>query len=168
MVTCVIRNLGFDPLLALLQESYSSKYRKVWECGGVINGVFISTELALRTMSDQSITIILQYYVEKRECEITAICSGGGKGILHIDFGSQSAAESTFQKNLEVLARRHGWELSKKNPGRKGSSCPFCGAYYLYKEDVIQDDGSVVCQNCNRSFSLDIGTKLDPHEERLV
>ena len=133
----------------------------------MVNGVFVKSELALRTMSEQAITVILQYYPEKRECEVTAICSGGGEGVLRIDFGSQSAAEATFLKNLEKLARRYDWRLSQKYPGRKGSGCPFCGAYYLYTEEKIQDDGSVVCQNCKRSFMLKNGSKLEPHEERL-
>jgi DNA-directed RNA polymerase subunit RPC12/RpoP len=165
--TFVIRNLSIDPLLHLLHQDYSNKYEKEWECIGMVNGVFIQSELALRTMSEQTITIILQYYTEKRECEVTAICSGGGEGFLRIDLGSQSAAEATFLKNLETLARRYDWELSRKYPGRKGSGCPFCGAYYLYTEEKIQEDGSVVCQNCNRSFMLTEGSKLEPHEERL-
>lgn len=168
MPTFVIRNLAIDPLLVQLQQDYSNTYEKVWECGGMVNGVFIQSELALRTISEQTITIILQYYTEKRECEVTAICSGGGEGILRIDLGSQSAAETTFLKNLEMLARKFDWELSRKYPGRKGSGCPFCGAYYLYTKEKIQDDGSVICQNCNRSFILKNGSKLEPHEERLV
>jgi DNA-directed RNA polymerase subunit RPC12/RpoP len=166
--TYVIRNLEIEPLLTQLHQDYSNMYEKVWECGGMINGVFIQSELALRTISEQTITIILQYYTEKRECEVTVICSGGGEGFLRIDLGSQSAAEATFMKNLEMLARRHDWELSRKYPGRKGSGCPFCGAYYLYTEEKIQDDGSVVCQNCNRSFMLKNESKLKPHEDRLV
>ncbi|MFW9767460.1 MAG: hypothetical protein ACFFF9_00710 [Candidatus Thorarchaeota archaeon] len=168
MVTLVVRNIEIDSLLSLLREDYSDKLEKVWECGGMINAVFIRSELALRTMSEQTITIIVQHYVEINECEITVLSSGGGEGLLRIDFGSQAAAESTFLRKIEQLARLHGWELSRKYPGRKGSGCPFCNAYYLYSEKNIQDDGSVVCQNCNKSFMLDTGLKLGPREERIV
>jgi len=168
VVTLVVRNLEIDSLLSLLREDYSDKLEKVWECGGMINAVFIRSELALRTMSEQTITIIVQHYVESNECEITVLSSGGGEGLLRIDLGSQAAAESTFLRKIDQLARLHGWELSKKYPGRKGSGCPFCNAYYLYSEKNIQDDGSVVCQNCNRSFMLVTGSKLGPREERIV
>jgi hypothetical protein len=168
MVTLVVRNIEIDSLLTLLREDYSDKLEKVWESGGMINAVFIRSELAIRTMSEQTITIIVQHYKEDRECEITVISSGGGDGLLRIDLGSQDAAESTFLKKIENLARIHGWNLSRKYPGRKGSGCPFCDAYYLYSEKHIQDDGSVICQNCNRSFMLDTGTKLNPREERIL
>ncbi len=168
MITLIIRNIEIDPLLSLLCEDYSEILEKVWESGGMINAVFIHSERVLRTMSEQTITIIVQYYKEDRECEITIISSGGGEGLLRIDFGSQAAAESTFLKKIENLARIHSWELSRKYPGRKRFGCPFCDAYYLYLETHIQDDGSVVCQNCNRSFMLNTETKLEPREERIT
>jgi hypothetical protein len=168
VVTLVVRNLEIDSLLSLLREDYSDRLEKIWECGRMINAVFIRSELALRTMSEQTITIIVQHYVENNECEITVLSSGGGEGLLRIDFGSQAAAESTFLRKIEQFARLHGWELSRKYPGRKGSGCPFCNAYYLYSEKNIQDDGSVVCQNCSKSFMLDTGLKLKPREERIV
>ena len=168
MVTLVIRSIEIDPLLSLLRQDYSDKLEKVWESGGMINAVFIRSERVLRTMSEQTITIIVQYYKEDRECELTIISSGGGEGLLRIDFGSQAAAESTVLKKIENLARIHSWELSRKYPGRKRSGCPFCDAYYLYLETHIQDDGSVVCQNCNRSFMLNTETKLEPREERIT
>ncbi len=168
MVTIIIRNIEIDPLLSLLREDYSDRLEKVWESGGMVNAVFIRSELALRTMSEQTITIIVQHYIKARECEITVISSGGGDGILRIDLGSEAAAESAFLKKVEHLAKLHDWEVSRKYPGHKGSECPFCDAYYLYSEKSIQDDGSVVCQNCGKSFMLDTGTKLKPREERLV
>ena len=168
MVTLVIRSIEIDPLLSLLRQDYSDKLEKVWESGRMINAVFIRSELAIRTMSEQTITIIVQHYKDDRECELTIISSGGGEGLLRIDFGSQAAAESTFLKKIEHLARIHGWELSRKYPGRKGAGCPFCDAYYLYLETHIQDDGSVVCQNCGKSLMLDAGSKLGPREERII
>ena len=168
MQTLVIRNLEIDILLSQLHDSYSDELEKVWESSDMINAVFIQSERAIRMYSEQSITIIVQYYKEKRECEVTVVCSGGGDGLLRINFGSETAAESTLLENLESLARRQGWELSPKYPGHKGSSCPFCSAFYLYRRNQVQDDGSVVCQNCNRSFMLNTGTKLEAREERIV
>ena len=168
MVMFVIRKMEIDILLSKLKESYSNKLEKVWESGDMINAVFIQSELAFRTVSEQIITIIVQYYRNLRECEITNICSGGGDGLLRIDFGSELAAESTFQKFLENLARTRMWELSRKYPDQKGLGCPFCGAFYIYNHDKMQDDGSILCQNCNRSFILEREAKWEPHEERLV
>ena len=157
-----------EPLLSLLRADYSDKLEKVWESAGMINAVFIRSELAIRTLSEQTITIIIQHNKADRECEITIISSGGGEGLLRIDFGSQAAAEATLLKKIENLARFQSWELSRQYPGSKGYTCPFCTAYYLYLEKHIQDDGSVVCQNCNRSFMLNTGTKLEAREERIV
>lgn len=34
--------------------------------------------------------------------------------------------------------------------------CPFCEAVYTYKESHLQEDGTVICQNCEGSFVLQI------------
>jgi len=36
----------------------------------------------------------------------------------------------------------------------KGVKCPHCHAIYSYLPSMISDDRQVVCQNCNRQFSL--------------
>jgi hypothetical protein len=97
----------------------------------------------------------VQHQITKRECEVIVVCSGGGGGLARIDFGSENTAESTFVDYLIALAREHGWKFSHKNPGHRGAACPFYHAFYFYKESKLQDDGSVVCQNCNRSFNLE-------------
>jgi hypothetical protein len=168
MDTFVIRNLEIDVLLSRLHSSYSNKLEKVWENTDMINAVFIQSELAIRTMSEQSITIIVQYYKETRECEVTVVSSGGRNGLLRIDLGSQTAAESTFSEQLVSLAGRKGWEINRKHISYKGSRCPFCSAFYLYKQNQVQDDGSVVCQNCNKSFMLENGAKVEYYTEKIV
>jgi hypothetical protein len=155
MISFLVQNVQIDILLSLLRAEYSDVLEKVWESGGMINGVFIRSELAMRTIADQTVTVILQYYKEKRECEVTVVSSGGGQGLLHWDLGSQAAAESTFKNRLEELSIIHGWIINEKQPGRISARCPFCGAYYVYTRSHLQSDNSVICQNCNKSFILD-------------
>jgi predicted Zn finger-like uncharacterized protein len=156
MTVFLIQNVQIDILLSLLKTEYSDKLEKVWESGGMINGVFIRSELVLRTMSEQSITVVLQHYTDKRECEVTVVSSGGGDGLLRIDLGSQAAAESTFKERLKELSRIHEWKLYEKRFDRAGTlRCPFCSACYVYAQSQVQPDNSVRCQNCNKSFTLD-------------
>ncbi len=168
MVTLIIRNLGTEPLFSFLRDTYSNTFESVWECGNMINAVFIGTELALRTISEQTVTVVVQYYIDKNECEISAIAAGGGSGLLRIDWGSQSAAEDTFMKGIVDLAKTHLWDLSRKYPSRKGSACPHCGAFYIYKQEQVQDDGTVSCQNCLKIFFLGIDVKKESFEQKLV
>ncbi|NHI90540.1 MAG: hypothetical protein EAX87_13550 [Candidatus Thorarchaeota archaeon] len=149
----LVKNLEIETLLSRLREDYSNIFEKVWKSEDFVSGVFIHSERVLRTVSEQSITIIVQHQITKRECEVIVVSSGGGGGLARIDFGSENAAESTFVDYLIALAREHGWEFHLKYPGHRGATCPFCHAFYFYKESKLQDDGSVVCQNCNRSFS---------------
>lgn len=168
MVSLIIRNLDIEPVFSFLRDDYSNAFERVWKCDNMVNAVFIGTELALRTFSEQAITIVLQYYMDKNECEISVIAVGGGIGLLRIDWGSQSAAEDTFVKRIIDLAKKHGWDLSRKYPGRKGSRCPHCGAFYLYKQEHVQDNGTVSCQNCLKSFLLEMDRKIEAYEKKLV
>jgi uncharacterized protein (UPF0212 family) len=168
MVELKIKNLDIEPLLSFLRDSYSNIFERVWECGNTTNAVFIASELALRTFSEQTITVVVQYYLDNNECEISVIAAGGGSGLLRIDWGSQSAAEDTFVKKMMELAKTQGWDLVRKHHGRKGSGCPHCGAYYQYTEEHVQDDGTVVCQNCLKKFLLEVGVKIGSREEKLV
>ena len=166
--TLLIRNLDIEVLFELFREHYSNTFEKVWEGANTINAVFIGTEIAYRTASEQSTTVIVIYDIERNECEITAVTHGGGTGLLRIDWGSQSAAQNTFHKRLIELAKRHGWSVSRIHPPSASVKCPNCGASYKYNEDQIRLDGTVECQNCLKSFVLPERDKPKPTEERLV
>jgi predicted Zn finger-like uncharacterized protein len=167
MIELVIRNLDIDVLLAFLQE-YAKDMKKVWQCGNMVNGVFVRSELALRTVSEQSITIVVRHSFEKAECELDALATGGGTGLLRIDWGAMGAAESSLQKEILRLAGLYGWEVGRIHKGTKGSGCPFCGAHYTYSQDQVQKDGSVRCQNCNKMFPLASGNRSEDYFERLA
>jgi len=152
MLDLVISNADIETLLSFLQRDYSSVLAKVWESGGMINGVFVQSELVFRTFSEQTITVVMQYHTDTHSCDLTAVASGGGEGLLRISLGSQDAAESTFLERIMNLARSHGWDISRKHPGFAGTHCPYCGAYYMYKQSQVLEDGSVRCQNCDKSF----------------
>ncbi len=168
MNTLIIRNLDIEPVFSFLRDGYSNTFERVWKCDNMVNAVFIGAELALRTVSEQAITVVVQYYMDKNECEISVIAVGGGSGLLRIDWGSQSAAEDTFVKRIVGLAKTHGWDLSRKYPGRKGSRCPHCGAFYLYKQEHVHDNGTVSCQNCLKRFPLKMDSTIESYEKKLV
>ncbi len=154
MIVLTIDNAELEPILSFLQSNYSKVLAKVWENAGMTNAVFIQSELVLRTFSEQTITVVMQYYGDTHSCELTTVASGGGEGLLRISLGSQEAAESTFMERIKDFVRGHGWELNRKHPGFAGSECPYCSAFYMYKQSQVMEDGSVRCQNCDKSFLL--------------
>lgn len=168
MISLLVRSIEIDKLFSFLRTEYSDVLEKVWECGNITNGVFIRSELVARTISEQTVVVILQYYKEKRECELTVVSSGGGEGILRIDLGSQAAAESTFLERLRELCKINGWKLYEERLGYIRIECPFCGAYYDYAQNRIQSDGSVTCQNCNKSFISDKRKPKEPYLTELT
>jgi len=152
LIALTIGNAEIEQVLSFLHSDYSNVLAKVWESGDMTNAVFVQTEMAYRTVTEQTITIVMQYHTETHSCDLTAVASGGGSGLLRISLGSQDAAESTFLERIMNLARSHDWDLSRKHPGFAGSRCPYCGAYYLYDQSQVSEDGSVRCQNCDKSF----------------
>jgi len=68
--------------------------------------------------------------------------------------GLEEAAESTFMERIEKAADRHGWELKGTSLGHVESTCPYCSAHYSYRKSQVLEDGSVRCQNCDRSYLL--------------
>lgn len=58
-------------------------------------------------------------------------------------------------KNFRPEVLTKGESISRAEP-LEHVSCPFCSISYVYKTHHIQDDGSVICQNCGMSFPLEI------------
>jgi uncharacterized Zn-finger protein len=50
--------------------------------------------------------------------------------------------------------------------GIKGK-CPYCQAIYYYSEEKIDENGTVICQNCAESFLLDRDSHEAHHEHEL-
>lgn len=48
-------------------------------------------------------------------------------------------------------------EIERGQIRYKRTPCPWCEAAYTYRKKHMQDDNSVVCQNCGESFVLQIG-----------
>ena len=131
------------------------------------NAVFVGTEWAWR-MVEHTITIVMQYHMDRHECDLTAVASGNARAspIGMRTRGLEKATESTFMERIENLAVRHGWEINGSSLGHVGSKCPYCGAYYSYKKSHVLEDGSVRCQNCDRSFLLTKAQESKAPEEQ--
>ena len=153
MIALIIGNAEIEPLLSFLHSNYSNVLAKVWESGDMTNAVFVQTERAY-WMVEHTITIVMQYHTDRHECDLTAVASGNARAspIGMWMRGLKEDTESAFKERIERLAGSHGWGLKGSSLGHVGSHCPYCGAYYSYKKSQVLEDGSVRCQNCDRSY----------------
>ncbi len=104
-------------------------------------------------MSEQVIVVILEHDIANNVCKRKIVPTGGGIGLLRMNFGSQGDAVATLEKELKALAGQHGWDLIFRDVGKYPAiRCPVCNAVYNYPEDLFLEDGSVVCQNCGKPF----------------
>ncbi len=155
MYTEIIKNAEIEPLLTFLRSEYNNVLEKVWECADVTNAIFVGTEWAWN-MIEHTITVVMQYHPDRRECELTMVASGNARAspVGLRARGLENNTESKFTRMIENLADHHGWEIEGRAPTLGGSKCPYCGAFYSYKSSQVLEDGSVKCQNCNRGFLL--------------
>jgi hypothetical protein len=169
LIALTIGHAEIERLLSFLQSDYSNALAKVWESGGMTNAVFVQTEWAYR-MVEHTITIVMQYHTDRHECDLTIVASGNARAspIGMRMRGLSEATESTFMERIKNLAVRHGWEINGSSFDYVGFECPYCGAYYSYKKSHMLEDGSVRCQNCDRSFLLTKAQESEALEERLV
>jgi len=92
-----------ETVLNFLIRNYSKVLSKRWKSGKNTVAVFVHEEYVMRTGSDQTITIIFEPSAVNRKSRITVVASGGGKGIMSIDWGSESAAENTLIKRINEI-----------------------------------------------------------------
>ena len=94
-----------EQVLNFLRSNYGKKYARRWKIGNNTIAVFVHDEYVLRTSSNQSITVIFEPGSHEGTSRATVIASGGGEGLFGIDWGSESAAESTFEKRIREITR---------------------------------------------------------------
>ncbi len=92
-----------ETVLNFLIRNYSKVLSKRWNSGKNTIAVFVHEEYVKRTGSDQTITIVFEPSGVIRRSRITVIGSGGGKGIMGMDWGSESAAEDTLIKRIKEI-----------------------------------------------------------------
>jgi hypothetical protein len=102
-----LKSIEFDSefsetVLNFLIRNYSKELSKRWNSGNNTVAVFVHEEYVMRTGSEQTITIVFEPSGIGK-CRITVIGSGGGKGIMGIDWGSESAAENTLIRRIEEI-----------------------------------------------------------------
>ena len=90
-------------VLNLLIRNYSKVLRKRWNSGKNTVAVFVHEEYVMRTGSDQTITVIFEPSGVIGKNRVTVGGSGGGKGIMGMDWGSESAAEDTLIKRIKEI-----------------------------------------------------------------
>lgn len=92
-------------VLDYLRANYGKLYFRSWNLESNTLAIFVHDEYVLRTSSDQSITVVFEPSTRQGRTLVTAIASGGRQGLLGIDWGSQSAAEKTFEKRIREITR---------------------------------------------------------------
>ncbi|MBN2230057.1 MAG: hypothetical protein JW779_10765 [Candidatus Thorarchaeota archaeon] len=90
-------------VLDYLGRNYSKIFSKRWIAGNRIVAIFVHEEYVLRTSSNQSITVIFESSGMSGMSRVTVIASGGGQGLFGITWGSESAAENTFEKRIREI-----------------------------------------------------------------
>ena len=92
-----------ETVLDFLNRHYSKELSKRWNSGKNTVAVFVHEEYVMRTGSEQTIIIVFEPSGVTGKSRITVIGSGGGKGIMGIDWGSESAAEDTLIKRINEI-----------------------------------------------------------------
>ncbi len=149
-----IRGVVVEALLDFLSKNYASVLKRIWREGPRIHAVFVQNEFVVRTATDQAIVVLLDCDADADTCKTEVVATAGGESILHISLGSQDAAEDTFARSIDDLARRHGWHCEDitRQIIHKHAKCPSCGAVYSYYAEQVLEDGSMRCQNCGKPF----------------
>ena len=100
-------------ILDVLKRQYSSKFSRVWHNEVGLMGLFIHEEYVFRTSSYQTISVVVEQPSNGKNCSISVVSSGGGKGILNLNWGSHDAAENSLIKAIKKLVGK-GLERNRK------------------------------------------------------
>jgi predicted RNA-binding Zn-ribbon protein involved in translation (DUF1610 family) len=143
-----------EEIVRLLNEKHGADYSRVWHVGNRTIGVFSFEWTA--AFGGYVNLITLDHDKTSGVCEVIIIGAGGGVPSFDSMFGSGSP-RTRAARDLASLAKEHGWQIHLEQAKIKprGSECPLCGAAYVYSKDRIRRDGSVICQNCGKTFSIE-------------
>jgi hypothetical protein len=148
VITTSIRGVDIDVLLKSLSQEYGKDVQRISKYGEQTNAFFVRVDYWVRSNSEQAVLVIVEHNLSTNACRLQCNALAGGVGLLRVDYGSRDEAERDFWTFVEKLALQHGWQLPKYSVAK----CTNCGALYSYAGWRILEDGSVVCQNCNKPF----------------
>jgi DNA-directed RNA polymerase subunit RPC12/RpoP len=145
-----------EKIISLLKQSHGADYSRVWRINGRTIGVFSFERSGLVTFAGYVNLITLDYDKTTEKCDVTIIGAGGGIPSL-ASMAELGVLGKGPVNDLMGLAKQQGWEIQVEEAKieSRGSICPKCGSIYVYPEDKIGKDGSVVCQNCGGKFSIE-------------
>ena len=149
----IIRSPDAEDIIRLLKQRHGADYSRIWRIHNHTIGVFSFEWTGISAGYVNLVT--LEHDRTSGRCEVTIIGAGGGIPSLDAVMGSDDPGKRAV-KDLANLAKEHGWEISIEKAAIKsrGSQCSNCGSAYVYSKDKIGADGSVVCQNCGKSFMI--------------
>jgi len=94
-----------EAILRYLRRNYSKNYSKGWKYGNGTLAVFVHEEYVYRTSSNQTLVVVFEPSVSTGSSRVTIIASGGGKGLLGFDWGSESSGENTLIKKIKEITK---------------------------------------------------------------
>jgi len=100
----VIKGNELDIIIDELKANINNYY--LYEEGSLY--IFITEKYFLRTMSDMTTTIILNYY-EEGSCDIEIISGGGTDGVT--DWGAESDRNNGISNFLKELSTKNKWDI---------------------------------------------------------
>jgi hypothetical protein len=144
MQTVALERVRIGKLLGFLSRNYSRVYRKEWREGDKIFAVFVHQEYVLRTSSDQTLVILVEYNQSEERGLCTVVASGGGKGLFRFDWGSGSDGERTVRTRVENLIRT--------DEMRSRLYCQNCDKWDDY--EVSRGQTEVICRTCGQKIKV--------------
>ncbi|MFX1473597.1 MAG: hypothetical protein ACFFBM_13905, partial [Promethearchaeota archaeon] len=138
----IIEDPDIDLLLSHLSKNFSSTFKRISRFESIRFGVFIHRMPAKDSNVDFiRLTIVVEYNPVRREAILTFESS------LHED------REAKLANEILGPANNNQWNYRRND--RTIQDCPYCGATYVYRIELSQQDvTTVVCHNCAKEFQV--------------
>jgi hypothetical protein len=144
MQTVALDNVRIEKILDFLSRNYSRVIKKEWREGDKVRAVYLHQEFVLRTSSNQTIAVLVEYDKSVGKGMCTIVGSGGGKGLFGFDWGSESAGERTVRNRIENLIK------ADEKRGRR--YCFNCDNWDDY--EVKRGQTKVICKTCGQKIKI--------------
>ncbi|MFW9944521.1 MAG: MJ0042-type zinc finger domain-containing protein [Candidatus Sifarchaeia archaeon] len=146
-----------EDLVEFIKTSYASHYRRIWQIHERTIGIFLHESIGIPETIVYSVITTLDHSKSDEGCELSIMYAGGSMSLIGL--GRFESFTKRMKDAICELAEQKGWrfkvERMKVKPA--GEMCPHCGAAYRYSHEKIREDGTVICQNCAKVFSLQKG-----------
>ncbi|MHA2601908.1 MAG: MJ0042-type zinc finger domain-containing protein [Candidatus Thorarchaeota archaeon SMTZ1-83] len=144
-----------EDLVEFIKASYANDYRRIWQIHERTIGIFLHESIGIPETAVYSVITTLDHSELEARCELSIMYAGGSMSL--IGAGRFDSFTKNMTDAIRELAEKKGWSFKVEEVKVKpaGEMCPHCGAAYRYTDDKIREDGTVICQNCSKVFSVE-------------